>query len=256
MLDLLSRRELPGSLLESVAEERLAAILEAGPGTGARAAFATASDWKDALRAVSADATALARKKLVIFPQASVDRYRVDFLVVVAPACDRGMGQTLSAFIVECDGRKGHAESYDQVLADRERETRIRRETGMDVLRFSGAEVLYRSGDVAAVIGAQVEAMAALRDHGDAVAREAFAVLHAVSSLSTHRALRADYTARNSERSRIEPYDPEDPFGEESIPRHVEREAEWDGFLALRMALARLWHAIAHARKAAPDREE
>lgn len=256
VLDLLSRWDTRGLLLESPAEEHLAALLEAGPGTDTRAVFATAPTWRQALLAVSKDATAFVRCKLMIFPQVHVGRYRVDFLVVAARPRRSRVARAPDAFIIECDGRVGHAESADQVIADRRREIEIRSETGMDVLRFSGAEALYQSREVFAVIGAQVEAMCALRDFGnDAVGAEALAVFKAVSYLSAHRALRTDYTLRNSERRWIEPYDPADPFGEDGISAQVEREAEWDGFLAMRTALARLRHVCAYARRTAPDCE-
>ncbi len=121
----------------------------------------------------------------------------------------------------------GHAETPEQVADDIERERAIRRMTGMAVLRFSGAEVMYQLREVQAVLAAQVEAMAALREHGEAVQAEAGAVLDAVAALSAHRALRTDYTVRNSARSQTEAYDPADPFGDEKISDDVLREAGW-----------------------------
>jgi hypothetical protein len=160
------------------------------------------------------------------------------------------------AFFVECDGRIGHAETTEQVVDDANREQVIRRQTGMDVLRFSGAEVMFQRREVQAVLGAQVEAMAALREQGEGVQPEAQAVLDAVARLAAHRALRTDYTVRNAARSKLEPYDASDPFGELGFADELLREAGWDEFLSLRVDVARLNHAIARDRQAAPEVEE
>lgn len=256
-LEFLSRWSPPGFLSESPAEERLAEILEDGPGSGTRASFATARDWLTALESVANDSSALARCNMIIFPQAGVGRYRVDFLVVTAPLRTHRMGFACDAFFVECDGLIGHAENADQAQSDHDRELEIRCATGLDVLRFSGAEVLYRSSDVAAVIGAQVEAMAALRTHrSSTVEYAATKVLFTVASLSAHRARRIDYTARNSFRSKFEPYNPSDPFGLDGVSVGIKREAEWDPFLALRLEITKLRHADAHARQVAPAQDD
>lgn len=258
VLELLDRWSPVGLLLESEAEIEMSRILESGPGTHAKAVFAQSHGWREALKAVASDANALARSKLIVFPQTSVSQYRADFLVVcanVAPVMKRS-ALSRFGFFVECDGRIGHAETAEQVRDDYEREQAIRRQTGMDVLRFSGAEVMYQRREVQSVIAAQVEAMAALREHGDAVRREAQTALDAVARLAAHRALRTDYTVRNSARSQLEPYDPSDPFGEWGFNPEVLREAGWDSFLSLRLNVARLNHAIARARQAAPEVEE
>jgi len=215
VLELLDRWSPPGLLPESEAEVEMARILESGPGTHARAVFARSDGWREALQAVASNPNAIARSKLIVFPQTPVSQYRADFLVVCAnvdPVLKR-CALSRFGFFVECDGRIGHAENTEQVRDDYEREQAIRRQTGMDVLRFSGAEVMYQRREVQSVVAAQVEAMAALREHGDAVRPEAQAALDAVARLAAHRALRTDYTARNSVRSQLEPYEPSDPFG-------------------------------------------
>lgn len=257
-LELLDRWGPEGLLLESEAEVEMARILELGPGTYARAVFARSEGWHQALKAVADDPSAIARSKLIVFPQAPVSQYRADFLIVcanVAPVMKRS-ALSRFGFFVECDGLIGHAETTEQVLDDVEREQSIRRQTGMNVLRFSGAEVMYQRREVQTVLGAQVEAMAALREHGEAVQQEAQVVLDAVAALTAHRALRTDYTARNSARSQLEPYDPADPSGEWGIASEMVREAGWDPFLSLRVDVARLNHAIARARRAAPETDE
>ncbi len=247
-----------GLLLESVAEAELAAILESGPGTEARAVFAQASGWLDALRAVAEEPNVIARRRLIIFPQVGVARFRADFMVVCADVRDIGRSTLLSrfAFFVECDGKIGHAETIEQIVADHDREQLIRTETGMQVLRFSGAEVMYQRQEVQDVIAAHVEALAAMREHGDTVGPAADRVLEAVARLSCHRALRSDYTAKNAHRSGTEPFDPYDPYGEEEPNPALKREAEWDAFLDLRLKVAQLRYAVARARRAAPDRDE
>ncbi len=258
VLELLDRWDPAALGLESEAEVEMARILEMGPGTHARAAFARSGGWHQALKAVADDPSAIARSKLIVFPQAPVSQYRADFLVVcanVAPVMKRS-ALSRFGFFVECDGRIGHAETPEQVLADVEREQAIRRQTGMDVLRFSGAEAMYQRREVQAVLGGQVEAMAAVREHGEAVQPQAQAVLDAVAALAAHRALRTDYTVRNSARSQLEPYDPADPFGEWGFTAQVLQEAAWDPFLSLRLDIACLQHGIARARQAAPDIDE
>ncbi len=242
-------------LLESKAEIEMARILETGPGTQARAVFARADGWHGALKAVADDPSVVARARVVVFPQVPVSRFRADFLVVCATVAPVTKRSSLSrfGFFVECDGRIGHAETPGQVADDIEREALIRQQTGMTVLRFSGAEVMYQRREVQAVLAAQVEAMAALREHGEAVQTEAVAVLEAVASLSAHRSLRTDYTVRNSARSQTEAYDASDPFGEWDVPDEVIREAGLDAFLDLRVRVARLHHAVARTRQSAPD---
>jgi very-short-patch-repair endonuclease len=257
-LELLDRWSPPGFLLESEAELEMSRILETGPGTQAQAVFARSDGWRHALKSVASDPNAIARGKLIVFPQAVVMHYRADFLVVCASVAPVMKRSTLSrfGFFVECDGLVGHAETAQQVWDDRQREQAIRRETGMDVLRFSGAEVMYQRREVQAVLGAQIEAMAALRDYGDAVRSEAQAVLEAVAGLASHRALRNDYTVRNSARSQAEPYDASDPFGNLEFGPEMLREATWDPFLSLRVDMARLAHSVARARQAAPEVQE
>lgn len=257
-LDYLDRWAPSGLLLESPAEAELAAILESGPGTEVRAVFARASGWLDAMRAVGEEPDAIARRHLIIFPQVGVARFRTDFMVVCAHVRDVGQSNSLSwfAFFVECDGVIGHTETAEQISADLEREQVIRAETGMQVLRFSGAEVMYQRHEVHTVIAAYVETLAALREHRNAVGPAADSVLEAVARLSCHRALRSDYTIRNAQRSRTEPYDAEDPYGEEELDPALIHEAEWDIFLDLRVKVSCLRHALALARRAAFDRDE
>jgi hypothetical protein len=257
-LELLSRWSPEGLLLESPAEDHLARLLEEGPGTNTRALFARAPGWREALTDVAEEPAAILRSQLIVFPQVWVGQYRTDFMVVCGdPGNVLGVTQLSSfAFFVECDGRIGHAENAEQIRADRERERTIRMQTGLPVLRFSGAEVMYQKTEVAALIGAQVEALSARREYGTQLASHADAILEAVADLSSHRALRNDYTLRNSERVTEDPYDPCDPFGEDGFPARVIREAEWDPFLDLRLKLAQLRHAVANARLASNGWED
>ncbi len=252
-LELLSRWSPVGLLLESPAEDLLARILEGGPGTNTRALFARAPGWREALTGMAEEPAVILRSQLIVFPQVWVGQYRIDFMVVCAdPGAVRGVTQLSGfAFFVECDGRIGHAENAEQIRADRERERTIRVQTGLPVLRFSGAEIMYRKAEVETVIGAHVEALSARREFGTQLALRADAVLEAAAQLSSHRALRTDYTARNSERLEEDPYDPDDPFGEEAFPEAVTREAAWDPFLDLRLKLAQLRHTVASARNLA-----
>ncbi len=111
VLELLDRWSPVGLLLESEAEIEMSRILESGPGTHAKAVFAQSHGWREALKAVASDANALARSKLIVFPQTSVSQYRADFLVVCASVAPVMKRSALSrfGFFVECDGRIGHA---------------------------------------------------------------------------------------------------------------------------------------------------
>jgi hypothetical protein len=71
-LTLLDRWSPPGLLLESEAEVEMSHILESGPGTQARAVFARSDDWRHALKSVASDPNAIARSRLVVFPQTQV----------------------------------------------------------------------------------------------------------------------------------------------------------------------------------------
>ena len=254
LFEILEWHQQPPTTFESPGEIELARILESGPGTGARSGFARAGNWREAFKAVAADTTALARNRLIIFPQTPVLAYRTDFLVVCANVARvmKRSALSLFGFFVECDGVIGHAENAEQVRADLNRERSIRRETGLDMLRFSGAEVMYQPEEVRSVIAAQVEAMAAEREFGDQVRAEATEVRRLVGYLSMHRMLRTDYTRSNARRSQQEVYDETDPLGEFGIDEKILDGASMDEFLRLRVALARLSYAVGRARQDDP----
>lgn len=255
-MELLGRWHPDGLLSGSPVEDAMARILEEGPGVGTRAAFARADGWRAALKALRDDPVLLLRHRLVVFPQTQVRSYRADFMVVVG---GRGgppgtLGLSRDAFFVECDGKEFHGKA-DDVAADLERESVLRSETGMSVLRFSGPEILYRRHLVGLALSCQVEAFDAVQELGvDAVGPSADRVLAEVARLTGHFALRREYTARNTAEA-IDPYDPVDSAGEWFDRREIfaSPAAEWDPFLPLRTERAALRHAVALARRNAPD---
>jgi hypothetical protein len=115
----------------------------------------------------------------------------------------------------------------------------------MDVLRFSGSEILFRPILVDLVIGAQAEAFLAVQELGEeAVGREADRVLSKVAERSCHFLLRREYTARNGPEAKEDPYDPCDTSGDGFDEARFRGEEASDPFLGLRVALARLRHAV------------
>ncbi len=244
-LELLSRWSPEGLLLESPAEDDLSRILEDGPGTNTRALFARAHGWREALTCVASEPTAIIRSRLIVFPQIWVGHHRSDFMVVCAnPDNIRRSPLSNYAFFVECDGRVGHTENAEQIRADHAREREIRRQTGLPILRFSGAEVMYRKNEVATVIGAHVTGLAAKREHGAALESSADAILEAVAALSSHRALRTEYTARNSRLVEEYAYGHSTVWGAECNPflnLQVQTTQLQDSILRLRNLTAANW---------------
>ena len=235
---------------ESPIEEAMAAILEDGPGTGCRAAFLVAADWREALLALRDRPEILMRGRTVVVPQVSVLRHRPDFMVVAGdglrPVSVRGAPR--HAFFVECDGAEFHGQ--DRIEADLRRERAVRAETGMEVLRFSGGEISFHPGKVSLVVAARIEAMRAAQECGPgALEGTVEAVERAVAVLSCHPLLRPAYGSRNAPGS-ADPYDPFDPSGEEWDRDTARRRAEWDPFLGLATAVAELRHAVARHRAA------
>jgi hypothetical protein len=248
-LERLDRRD-DGLLSESPVETAMTHILEEGPGFETRAGFYRADGWRAALHELEADPEPLLRHRMVVFPQTGIRSFRADFMVVIGGRGEpfRAANAAQHAFIVECDGREYHASSAE-AAEDLKRESLIRRTTGLDVLRFSGPEILYRSGLVSLVLGARSEALAAVHELGwDVVGRHAARILRCVSGLSSHFLLRREYIARNAAFP-PDPWRVEDPAGEQFDSASLARDAELDLFVELRVAVARLRHAVAQARR-------
>jgi hypothetical protein len=250
----LGRGGIDGLLSESPVETAMTHILEEGPGLGTRTGFYRADGWHAALHGLEADPEPLLRHRMVAFPQIGIRSFRADFMVVVGGRGEpfRAANSARHAFIVECDGREYHS-SAAEVAEDLKRESLIRRTTGLDVLRFSGPEILHRSGLVSLVLGARAEALAAVHELGwDTVAHEAGHILRYVSWLSSHFLLRREYVTRNSAFP-SDPWRVEDPAGEQFDSASLSRDAEIDPFMELRVAVAHLRHTVAKARQNPPS---
>jgi hypothetical protein len=156
-------------------------------------------------------------------------------------------GSAAHAFFVECDGDEHHGLASGNLREDLRREVEIRRETNLDLLRFSGAEIDLRPHQVHQVLAARVEAMAALHEFGEDLRHGIGRVLRLVGTVSCHPALRVEDTVRNRPAA-ADPYDPFDSAGEQ-----YDCEAGFDPalepFEGLRDALARLRHAVALLRR-------
>jgi very-short-patch-repair endonuclease len=114
-------------------------ILETSPGvdiTGWYALEATYEEAKALLETVSAYP---AWPDFIVFPQLVCGPYRVDFMIAVRRP-NQPMPTPYHSFVIEADGAEFHA---GQVREDLDRQGWVRSRTGMDFLRFSGAEILY-----------------------------------------------------------------------------------------------------------------
>jgi hypothetical protein len=226
------------------------AILEDGPGCGTKAGFLPPQLVAEALNAAQGDDELFTRHPLLVVPQAALGSLRADVLVMTRSRLGRSHwhGRAAHAFLVECDSLEFHAGRVQEDLA---RERAIRRTTGLDFLRFSGAEINFRPHQVHQVLAARVEAMHALHEFGDAIQSYATRVIEHVGAVSCHPALRTEYQARNSPEE-ADLYDSFDPQGEHyNSPPDI----DCDPFEAMRDAVARLRHRISYLRLAGPGWE-
>lgn len=79
------------------------------------------------------------RRMIMIFPQAEVNEFRVDFLVAGGYVPEAG-GIISTSVVVECDGHEFHERTKEQAAKDRARDRKLQR-YGWDVLRFTGSEI-------------------------------------------------------------------------------------------------------------------
>lgn len=90
---------------------------------------------------------------LVLFAQAEITPYRVDFLVCSDFGADveqtNALGHPPWGMVIECDGHEFHERTKAQARRDRQRD-RIMTMAGITVFRFTGSEI-YRSGESCAL---------------------------------------------------------------------------------------------------------
>lgn len=85
-----------------------------------------------------------------IYQQASVDRYRVDFLICGV------VGEKVAWVVVECDGHDFHERTKEQAKRDRSRD-RWMTLHDITVLRFTGAEIYENAESCAAQVSSMLE---------------------------------------------------------------------------------------------------
>lgn len=85
------------------------------------------------------------RAKAFLFSQHRIERYRADFLVIVA---DR---QTHVPIVIECDGKRYHS-SDEQIAYDEQRDLALLAAGARGVWRFTGSEIVKRTDAVLAWI--------------------------------------------------------------------------------------------------------
>jgi very-short-patch-repair endonuclease len=85
--------------------------------------------------------------ELVVFPQAEIGRYRVDFLLALAVPHPRKGSLVIREFIVECDGHDFHEKTKEQAARDKARD-RALQASGRAVFRFTGSEIFRNADDL------------------------------------------------------------------------------------------------------------
>ncbi|ALG75749.1 hypothetical protein VY88_33235 [Azospirillum thiophilum] len=150
---------------ESPIEAKMLDLLMGGLNLGYKATFAAADTWQDAVAMLRAEPETFSRNRICVFPQVGVDRYRADMLVAFAnQLIDRiDAWDGFDLMFIECDGEEFHGEDSGRLRADRDRERAIKAATGLDVLRFSGAEISFYADQVGEVISTYLESYAVAR---------------------------------------------------------------------------------------------
>ncbi|PGH59253.1 hypothetical protein CRT60_01070 [Azospirillum palustre] len=153
---------------ESPIEAKMLDLLMGGLNLGFKATFAAADTWQDAVAMLRAEPETFSRNRMCVFPQVTVDRYRADMLVAFADRLiDRGDAwdawNGFDLVFIECDGEEFHGEDSGRLRADRDRERAIKAATGLDLLRFSGAEISFFPDQVGEVISIYLESFAVAR---------------------------------------------------------------------------------------------
>jgi hypothetical protein len=125
-------------------------LLDEGPGVGTAAGFLPPMSWQDAIEIARTERELLARRPILVVPQAQVGHRRADMLVLTRSRLARPgwHGDPAPAFFIECDGKDHHGATAEQIRDDLLREREIHRATGLDMLRFSGAEINFRPHQV------------------------------------------------------------------------------------------------------------
>jgi very-short-patch-repair endonuclease len=173
---------------ESPIEERLMRlVLEASPGVDVTARYVLAFSEELIREFVKCAGGERFAPKYLVFPQAGIASYRVDF-VLAARVWSPG---AYHVWIVEADGAAYHSQP-DQVRRDIDRQFALRQKTGWDILRFSGAEISFAAPAVGDVLEAYVMATApdpycAADSARDRLRRKLHGVAVHLASLPAHR---------------------------------------------------------------------
>jgi very-short-patch-repair endonuclease len=90
-----------------------------------------------------------------ITPQAQIDEYRVDFLVVFQPKFQKDRCNKCLSIVIECDGHDWHEKTKEQAARDKKRDRELLKKNYL-VIRFTGSEIVNDSNnamlDIAKVI--------------------------------------------------------------------------------------------------------
>jgi very-short-patch-repair endonuclease len=173
---------------ESPIEERLMRlVLEASPGVDVTARYVLAFSEELIREFVKCAARERFAPKYLVFPQAEIASYRVDF-VLAARIWSPG---AYHVWIVEADGAAYHSQP-DQVRRDIDRQFALRQKTGWDILRFGGAEISFAAPVVGDVLEAYLMATApdpycTADSARDRLRRKVHGVAVHLASLPAHR---------------------------------------------------------------------
>lgn len=139
---------------ESPIEARLSRlVLDVAPGRDMTAHYVAAKTSHDVSHFVVQAGRERKMPDFLVFPQVSVEGYRIDFVIAVRRLTSED-GTDYAIFAVEADGAEFHAR---RIPEDIQRQRAIQRATGWPMLRFSGAEIMYATQKVGDVLEAYVE---------------------------------------------------------------------------------------------------
>lgn len=97
---------------------------------------------RDAIRTIDPSPGVERMKHLVLmFPQALVDRYKVDVLLLLGPSQEgRHIKEIIIPLAVECDGHEWHERTRQQAASDRARDRHLLLR-GVTTIRFTGSDI-------------------------------------------------------------------------------------------------------------------
>jgi hypothetical protein len=184
---------------ESPIERKMLEMLNDGPAVGTTAGLLPPMPWFEAIQLMRESDELGARHPLIIVPQAKFKDHRVDMLVLTRSRWNLLLDRRNIAisFIIECDGVEFHGVISGKIGSDVARESRLYKEAGLDILRFSGAEINFCKDEIFHIISARIEVMHALQNFGENIRSVAESVLAQINRSCCNPVFRPQYHQRN-----------------------------------------------------------